>query len=504
MNEESFDVLIIGAGVSGIGMACTLQRQCPGKSFAILERRERLGGTWDLFRYPGIRSDSDMFTYGYAFRPWQDFKVLADGETIRTYLSDTVREYGVGEHIRYGLKITRADWSPTRQRWTVTAASQPDGPPRRFNAKLLVLATGYYDHDAGYTPDFPGIGQFAGRVVHPQHWPQDLELGGKRVVVIGSGATAMTLVPAMAGECGHVTMLQRSPTYLFSVPARDTLSEKLSRVLPRRWVFALARRRNVAIARWLYLACRRWPNAMRSFLLGQVRKHLAGSADMAHFTPTYKPWDQRLCIVPDADLLSAIRTGKVSVVTGQIAGFSANQVLLQSGEAVQADILITATGLQLQAFGGIQVMVDGQPYEPSRHMLYRGVLMEDLPNCAWIVGYTNASWTLKADLAASYLCRLIRHMDARGLGVAVARDREGCKLDESLLGNLHAGYVLRGGERTPRQGRKAPWRITHDYPSDKAALLDEPVDDGVLAFEPLLAAASPAPLRDAVSERAAA
>jgi cation diffusion facilitator CzcD-associated flavoprotein CzcO len=483
MQMESFDVLIIGAGVSGVGMACTLSLECPGKRYAILERRQRLGGTWDLFNYPGVRSDSDMLTYGYQFRPWHDAKVLADGSAIWRYLDETVREFGVDKHIRYGLKITAADWSPTSQQWTVAALDEADGTLRTFACTQLVLGTGYFNYDNGHTPAFPGIERFTGQVVHPQHWPGDLALAGKRVVIVGSGATAMTLVPAVAKVAAHVTMLQRSPTYILSVPARDAMLEKLSRWLPRRWVFGFARSRNKALARWIYAAARRWPDKMRGFLLKQTARHLRGSADMAHFTPSYMPWDQRLCIVPDADLFSAIKAGSASVATDQIAGFDGSTIALRSGASLEADVLVTATGLDVQVFGGMRISVDSVPYAPQKHMLYKGVLMQDLPNFAWILGYTSLSWTLKADLAAGYLCRLYKHLDAKDYSAFCPHDGGAARLDESVMGNLTSGYIVRANDKMPRQGRDGPWRVTNHYPSDKATLLQAPLEDGVIQFE---------------------
>jgi len=502
MSTAEFDVLIIGAGVSGIGMACTLSTECPGKTFAILERRQRLGGTWDLFRYPGVRSDSDMATYGYPFRPWAGFEMLSGGPAIRDYLADTARAYDVDARIQHGLKITRAEWSSPEQSWTLTALSEADGATRTFRCRQLVMATGYYNYDAGYRPDLPGIDRFDGVVVHPQMWPQALDYRGKQVVVIGSGATAMTLVPAMAHEAAHVTMLQRSPTYVLSLPSADGLTRWLSRVLPASWAFGLARRRNIRLARWLYLASRKWPRVMRKLLLSQVRRQLQGAADMRDFTPAYAPWDQRLCVVPDGDLFVAIRSGQASVTTDQISGFAGRTILLRSGRRLEADILVTATGLDLQAFGGMAISVDDRPYAPQQHMLYKGVLMEDLPNFAWIFGYTNASWTLKVEIAARYICRLIRHLDQHGLGVVTPRDTEGCRLDVPFLGGLTSGYIARADARLPRQGSQAPWRVTHDYPSDKRVLLEHPIDDGVLVFEPrsdgaIAAGAS----RDSASDR---
>ena len=484
MSTEFLDVLVIGAGVSGIGVACRLATDCPGKTYAILERRQRLGGTWDLFDYPGVRSDSDMLTYGYEFRPWQDTKVLASGGAIRDYLVDTAREFGVDAHIRYGLKIVSADWSTARQEWTVTALDEASGVSSRLRCGLLVLGTGYYNHDNGFAPEFPGMDAYAGRVVHPQHWPRDLDLGGKRVVIVGSGATAMTLVPAIAATAAHVTMLQRSPTYVLSVPARDASLEKLARLLPRRWVFAYGRGRNRTLARWIYAACRRWPDRMRRLLLKQAARHLGDGADMAHFTPRYMPWDQRLCIVPDADLFTAIRDGAASVVTDRIAGFEGREVVLASGQRLDADVLVSATGLDVQVFGGMAISVDGLSYAPQQHMLYKGVLMEGLPNFAWILGYTSLSWTLKVDLASAYLVRLIRHLDANGLASFCPRDEQGVRGDESVMGNLSSGYLVRANDRMPRQGRSGPWHVSHHYPSDKATLLKAPLEDGVLAFQP--------------------
>ena len=496
MPTEDFDVLIIGAGVSGIGMACRLKTECPDKSFAILERRRRVGGTWDLFRYPGVRSDSDMHTYGYRFRPWRGLKILAAGDTIRDYVADTAREYGVDSHIRYGLKIVRLDWASAEQRWNVTAITEPGGQARSYCCRQLVMGTGYYNYDDGHKPEIAGLERYTGTLVHPQHWPEGLDCRGQRVVVLGSGATAITLVPALAEAGAQVTMLQRSPTYVMSLPSNDKLTGVLARLMPERWAYGLARKRNLLISRWIFLASRRWPQRMRGLLLSLVRKHVGQGFDMRHFTPSYQPWDQRLCVVPDADLFGALRKGRADVVTDRIVGFDGKRVLLASGQAIEADVLVTATGLEVQALGGAQVFVDGRPYAPQRHMLYKGVLLEDLPNFAWIVGYTNASWTLKADLAFDYLCKLYRHMDQRGLVVATPRDHGGNKLDESIFGGLTSGYVQRAQDRLPRQGREQPWRVTHHYPTDQRVLRDTPVDDDVLHFEPARSA-SVTPLRKA-------
>lgn len=481
---EYFDVLIIGAGLSGIGMACHLQTECPGKSFAILERREAIGGTWDLFRYPGIRSDSDMFSFGYRFRPWKEPKVLADGPSIRNYVVNTAREYGVESKIRYGLKVTRADWFSNESCWTLTAEHEPTGETRRYRCHYLVVCAGYYRYDAGYMPDFPGIERFKGQIIHPQQWPEDLDYKDKRVVVIGSGATAITLVPAMAGDTQHITMLQRSPSYVLSLPAFDKLSTWLKRFLPEDWVFSIARKRNILLQQLIYKASRRYPHAMRRLLLWAMRRQVGDQVDMRHFSPHYNPWEERLCIVPNADLFKALRSGEASIVTDHIDTFTESGIRLQSGKTLEADIIISATGLDVQLMGGIEFTVDGEHRPHNELMTYKGVLVEGVPNLAVIFGYTNASWTLKADIASAYLCRLFKHMDAKGYQVAMPRDEEGCKReDTSVLDSLSAGYVKRARHRLPRQGTKVPWRVLNDYMRDKPMLLEEPIEDGILKFD---------------------
>lgn len=489
-----YDVLIIGAGLSGIGMACHLARECPDKNFAVLERRKAIGGTWDLFRYPGIRSDSDMFSFGFKFRPWHELKVLADGPSIRRYVQETAREYGVDRKIQFGLKTLSADWSSEQRCWTVTALHEASGETRTFRARFLVGATGYYNYDQGYLPHFPGEDAFKGLRIHPQHWPEDLDYSGKRVVVIGSGATAVTLVPAMSGKAAHVTMLQRSPTYIFSVPAYDKISAFLRHVLPESWVFALARKRNILLQRWIYLAARRWPRQVRSWLLAGVKKQLGENADMRHFTPRYMPWDERLCAVPDADLFEAIKGGKASVVTDQIERFTANGILLKSGQELPADIIVTATGLQVQTLGGMELSIDHRKRAVREVMTYKGTLMQDVPNMAWIFGYTNAPWTLKADLSAQYICRLLQHMDAQGYAVATPRAPAGMMEDDTILGSLGSGYIQRARDLLPRQGRDLPWRVLHHYERDTRMLRDQPIEDAALEFTPADAPAAKAPL----------
>jgi len=493
--ETDFDVLIIGAGLSGISMACHLKTQCPGKRVALLERRKAIGGTWDLFRYPGVRSDSDMFTFGYRFRPWNELKVLADGESIRRYVEDTAREFGIDQDIRFGIKTTEAHWSSKHKRWTIATIDESSGEPRTFTCNYLVNCTGYYNHDQGHLPSFPGIERFQGQCVHPQHWPEALDYRGKRVVVIGSGATAVTLVPAMAPDTAHITMLQRSPSYVFSVPAYDKISAVLQRFLPQRWVYGLARRRNLLLQRLIYKLSKRWPDRMRSLLLGGVRKHVGEGFDMSHFSPNYKPWDERLCAVPDADLFKVLRQGKASIVTDHIDTFTEHGIRLKSGQELQADIVVTATGLQLQSFGGMTLRVDGQPCAINERMTYKGVLLQDVPNVAWLFGYINAPWTVKVDMAAAYVCRLLNHMHDEGADVVTPRAPAEQLQDDTILGALRSGYMQRGQAMLPRQGRSLPWRVLHDVAKDRAMLLKDPVEDSALEFcgaAPARAALSPA------------
>ncbi len=486
MNAQHFDTLIIGAGLSGIGTACQIQEEFPERNIAVLERRERLGGTWDLFRYPGVRSDSDMLTFGYKFRPWHELKVLADGASIRDYIADTAVEYGIDKKIHYGLKSESAQWSTAESRWTVTALHEATGEERTYTCDFLISCTGYYNYDAGYLPTFPGIDTFEGQTVHPQFWPEDLDYTGKKVVVIGSGATAVTLVPSMAEKAEHVTMLQRSPSYIFALPAFDKISQVLCHVLPDRWVFELGRRRNIAIQRAMYNACRRWPKQTRRFLLSQVRRKVGPAVDMRHFTPNYMPWDERLCAVPDGDLFKVLAAGEASVATDHIETFTPDGILLKSGEKLEADIVVTATGLDVQMLGGMKLFVDGQPRELHDQLTYKSVLVEGLPNLAWIFGYTNAPWTLKSDIAGKYLCRLFKHMDESGLAVATPHDADGSALDDGILDSLQSGYVQRAKETLPRQGATEPWKVVMDYATDSRMLLVDPVDDGALRLEPVV------------------
>ncbi|MET7771898.1 NAD(P)/FAD-dependent oxidoreductase [Nocardia sp. NPDC005366] len=478
------DVLIIGAGLSGIGMACHLLREKTGRSFTILERREAIGGTWDLFRYPGIRSDSDMYTFGYGFHPWTGTKILADGPHIRRYIADTAEEYGVTDHIRFGRKVTIARWSSENARWTVEALDERTGRTETFTSDFLVGCTGYYDYDNGYRPEFPGEAEFGGRIVHPQHWPQDLDYRGKRVVVIGSGATAITLVPAMSKDAAHVTMLQRSPTYITALPADDPVAVgmKAARV-PAKFAYRVGRARNIALQRASFQLSRTNPEAAKKLLLGAIRLQVGSDMDMRHFTPSYNPWDQRLCVVPNGDLFKVLRGGKASIVTDRIDTFTETGIRLVSGEELDADIVITATGLKVQMFGGAAIEVDGEPVVTRDRVVYKGSMLNDIPNMMMILGYTNASWTLKADLSAEYFCRVLNHMREHGYTSVVAVGREGDRSPDSVMGGaLTSGYIQRGDAVMPRQGSRGPWRLVNNYFRDRRLLRKEALADGVLSF----------------------
>jgi cation diffusion facilitator CzcD-associated flavoprotein CzcO len=482
MPVEHVDVLIVGAGVSGVGAACHLARACPDKSYLVLERRQRMGGTWDLFRYPGVRSDSDMFTFGYNFRPWNATKVLADGPAIRQYVEDTAAEYGVGEHIRYGMHALKGSWSSETARWTVEVRDAATRRRKKITANFLLACTGYYDYDNPYRPEFPGEADFNGTIVHPQFWPEELDYRGKRVVIIGSGATAVTLVPAMAADAAHVTMLQRSPTYILSLPAEDKVSQLLCKVLPDETVFRLTRHRNVLLQRGLYQLSRSQPALVRSVMLKLAGWQLHGTADVAHFTPHYNPWDERLCVVPNGDLFRTIRRGSADIVTDSIERFTPTGIKLVSGAELAADIIVTATGLNVQMMGGAEVEVDGEPVDVSERVTYKSTMLEGVPNAVIVFGYTNASWTLKADLASEYACRVINHMDKHGYTTVVAEASESDRTDHSVLDALNSGYVRRAQGALPRQGTRGPWRVRQDYLRDVPVLRYGAIDDGVLQF----------------------
>ena len=484
MTTQHQDVLIVGAGLSGIGAACHLKRKCPNKSIVILERRNAVGGTWDLFRYPGIRSDSDMYTFGYHFKPWMSPRVLADGPAIKNYVAEAAEEYGVDKAIRFGRKVVNADWSSQDKLWTVQAVDEATGQTETYTANFVIGCSGYYNYDKGFRPEFPGEQDFKGQIVHPQFWPENFDYAGKRVVIIGSGATAITLVPNMTDKAAHVTMLQRSPTYILSVPAVDPLSRALQTALPAKAAYKLNRARNIAIQRLIFQTARSKPDVVRRFILAMIKRQLRGSnVDIRHFSPSYAPWDQRLCVVPNGDLFKVLRQGKASIETDHIERFTENGILLKSGKELEADIIITATGLNIHILGGIQMSIDGQPVNPGELLTYKGVLLEGIPNAAMIFGYTNASWTLKADIASEYICRLIKHMDRKGYKTFKVRGDKSQHTEDTIFGGLSSGYVRRAATTMPRQGKGAPWRVTQDYMSDIPVLRYSSLEDDILEFD---------------------
>jgi cation diffusion facilitator CzcD-associated flavoprotein CzcO len=478
---EHFDVLIVGAGLSGVGAAWHLQTEAPGRSYAILEGREAIGGTWDLFRYPGIRSDSDMYTLGYSFKPWTEAKAIADGPSILKYVRDTARENGIDRHIRYGHQVKAAAWSSQDAAWTVEAL-RSDGQTVRLTANFIFLCGGYYSYEGGYTPDFPGAERFKGQIVHPQKWPEALDYAGKRVVVIGSGATAVTLVPEMAKTAAHVTMLQRSPTYVVSRPAEDAFANKLRERLPAKLAYSLIRWRNVLFGMFFFRMARRKPEQVKQNIIAMVRQQLGPDYDVAtHFTPSYNPWDQRLCLVPDADLFEAIKRGSASVVTDHIETFTETGVKLKSGAELAADVIVTATGLNLQVMNGLAITVDGRAIDPGQTLSYKGMMYEDVPNLASAFGYTNASWTLKCDLTCEYVCRLLNHMKRTGLRQVTPRNDDPTIERQPWL-DFSSGYVRRAMDRFPKQGSKAPWKLHQNYALDLMSLRYAKLEDGKLEF----------------------
>lgn len=477
---EHFDVLIVGAGLSGIGTAYRLQSRCPNRHYAIVEARDAIGGTWDLFRYPGVRSDSDMATFGFPFRPWRGDVSIASGEAIRDYIGDTAAEYGIDRKIRFGHRITRAQWSSDTARWTVTGLA--DGEPFMLSAAFLSLCCGYYDYAQGYTPEFAGVESFKGQLLHPQQWPADLDWRGKRVIVIGSGATAVTLIPPMAETAAHVTMLQRSPSYLASMPTKDRIANWMRSQLPERVADPLTRWKNIGLGMLLYRCAQRFPDRTRKLLLARLRRQLAPLADVdQHFSPRYKPWDQRLCLVPDGDLFKVLRSGRASIVTDHIDRFVDEGIRLRSGATLAADIVVTATGLNIKLMGGMEMLVDGAPVRLADKLIYKGMMLSDVPNLAFAFGYTNASWTLKCDLSAQYLCRLLQHMDRKGIASCTPRRRD-ASVQSLPMAPLRSGYLRRAKGRVPHQGSKAPWRLHQNYLLDLALTRYTRIDDGVMMF----------------------
>jgi cation diffusion facilitator CzcD-associated flavoprotein CzcO len=487
MPNDHVDVLIVGAGLSGIGAAHHLQDRCPGKTYAILEARAEIGGTWDLFRYPGIRSDSDMHTLGYRFRPWTEAKSIADGDSILRYVRDTAREGGIDRQIRFNHRAVSASWSSEEGRWTVEAERSDAGETVTLTCGFLFVNSGYYRYDEGFTPEFPGLDRFGGEVIHPQHWPEGFDYAGKRVVVIGSGATAMTLVPAMAEDAAKVTMLQRSPTYVISMPGEDGLANWLRRHLPDRVVYPLVRWKNVFLQGAFYRLSRKRPELVKRILRRGTIKALPPGYDVdTHFKPRYNPWDQRVCLVPDADLFQVLCEGSAEIVTDRIATFTERGIELESGRELEADVVVTATGLNLLFLGGMRISIDGTEPEMAKALTYKGMMLSDFPNFAYTLGYTNASWTLKADLTSEYVCRLLNHMDAGGHRVCIPRVDDPSVTEEPLL-DFNSGYVLRSIDHLPKQGSKEPWKLRQNYPLDLRMLRRGPIEDGVLQFP------SPAP-----------
>ena len=481
--EKQVDILIIGAGISGIGLAVHLSKNCPQRKFEILERRESFGGTWDLFKYPGIRSDSDMSTFGYNFKPWGKEKVLASGPEIKSYLSDVIRENHLNEKIHYQHRVLSANYDSSKQKWIVEIEDS-NHKKQTWSANFVLGCTGYYNYDQGYAPQFPQQHDFKGQLIHPQHWPENLDYSGKKVVIIGSGATAITLVPSLVkGGAAHVTMLQRSPTYIATVPAIDFIYEQTRKFMPEDLAYKFTRGRNIGMQRGIYLLAQKYPNLVRRLLLKGVELQLKGKVDMKHFTPNYAPWDQRLCVVPDGDLFKALREGRASVATDQIEKFTASGIQLKSGQHLDADIVVSATGLEIQILGGVKGSIDGKPMDTSKHMLYQGVMVSDVPNMAMIIGYINASWTLKVDVAAEYICRLINYMDKKGYAKVIAVTDKAEMLQDTVMGSLSAGYIARAADIMPKQGRHAPWSVSNNYLADRKNLKEAKFNDGVLQFQ---------------------
>ncbi|MNG48949.1 putative FAD-containing monooxygenase MymA [compost metagenome] len=481
--EKHIDILIVGAGISGIGLAVHLSKHCPQRQFDIIERRESFGGTWDFFKYPGIRSDSDMSTFGFNFKPWQKANVLADGASIKGYLLEVLDEYKLKEKIHFQHRVLAANYDSTQKKWVVEIEDE-NQKKQTWIANFVLGCTGYYNYDQGFQPNFPNQQAFKGQLIHPQFWPADLQYAGKKVVIIGSGATAITLVPALAkGGAEHVTMLQRSPTYIASVPSIDFVYDKMRKVLPEDLAYKLTRARNIGMQRGIYALAQKQPKLLRKLLLKSIEMQLKGKVDMKHFTPSYNPWDQRLCVVPDGDLFKILRSGQASIETDQIEQFTEKGILLKSGQHLDADIIVSATGLEIQILGGIKATIDGKPIDTSKHMLYQGIMVSDVPNMAMIIGYINASWTLKVDIAAEYICRMINYMDKNGYDEVIAQGDQTELMEDTVMGSLSSGYIARAADVMPKQGKHAPWNVTNNYLADRKILKNARFDDGVLKFE---------------------
>jgi monooxygenase len=482
MSNGHFDLLIVGAGLSGIGAGYHLQTDCPNKSYAILEARESIGGTWDLFRYPGVRSDSDMYTLGYSFRPWEEAKAIADGPSILSYIRQTAQDYGIDQKIRFGHRVKRASWSSADARWTVEAERGASKETVHLTCNFLFLCSGYYNYTEGYTPDLAGRERYTGRIVHPQKWTEDVEYAGKRVVVIGSGATAVTLVPALAKTAAHVTMLQRSPSYVLSLPEQDPIANALRRFLPATVAYEITRWKNVLLGMLIFTLSRHAPQLVKRLIRKGVKSQLGPDYDVdTHFKPRYNPWDQRLCLVPDADLFKAIREGRASVVTDHIETFTEKGLKLRSGAELEADLIVTATGLDLLALGGIELVVDGRAVEVAKTLGYKGMMLSGVPNLAVALGYTNASWTLKCDLTCGYVCRLINFMERQGYQQCTPQNLDPSVREVPFI-DFSSGYVQRSIHKFPKQGSKAPWKLHQNYALDIVALRFGALEDGAMVF----------------------
>jgi len=478
---EHFDVVIVGAGISGISTAWHLQDRCPSKSYVILERRENIGGTWDLFKYPGIRSDSDMFTLGFRFKPWESAKSIADGQSIWNYINDAAKESGIDKHIRTGQRVTSVDWSDADNRWTVNI--ETGGESQQITASFLSVCSGYYNYDEGYSPEFPGAADFAGQIIHPQHWPEDLDYAGKNVVVIGSGATAVTLIPSLVnGGVGHVTMLQRSPTYIGALPLEDSVAKQVNKYLPKHLAHFINRWKQIGYSTGQYQIARKFPSVFKKALRQMATRRLPEGFDYdKHFSPRYNPWDERVCLAPNGDLFKAIRSGKAGVVTDTIETFTATGIKLTSGEELQADIIVTATGLNMQLFGGATATRNGEPIDLPGTMCYKGLMLSGVPNMSITFGYTNASWTLKADLVSEFICRLLNYMDANGFD-RVEPKHPGASVDEMPFMDFTPGYFRRAMDSLPKSGSEAPWKLKQNYFFDMRTIRYGKVDEESLQF----------------------
>lgn len=474
------DIVIVGAGLSGVGAACHLERKNPNKSYRILEAREEIGGTWSLFKYPGIRSDSDMYTFGYSFKTWDNPKSFADAPSILKYLNEAADEYKIREKIQYETKVTAANFNTEKAIWELTASHK--GKESMFTCNYLFVCTGYYSYQKGYTPDFPGVENFKGRIIHPQHWPKNLDYSNKKVVVIGSGATAVTIVPEMANETAEITMLQRSPTYVGAFPNKDKVANFLKSIFPKKMAHKMIRFKNIVIQIIFFTACRTWPKTMKKLLIKGAQKQLGNFPARPHFEPNYKPWDQRFCVAPDGDLFAAVKDGKANIVTDHIETFTENGIRVKSGQELEADIVISATGLKLLAFGGAQISIDNKVFDIAKSLTYRGLMLSNLPNCIFFAGYTNASWTLKSDLTSEYAGRLLKYMDKHEYSsfTPTVLDEH---MDTIPLLNLNSGYIHRSEHEFPRQGSKLPWRLYQNYFRDFKTLRINKLTDKQLIFK---------------------